>query len=223
MTRCYRQGLRATKTAATRCRIIAAARECVLRSGYAAMRMEAVAATAGVTRASVFRHFATKALLLQAVEADAADRAGVYQLVDRLARLAPREALLAAMQGGCAIWSAEAAVFREFYQTAIGDDELRSLVATKEAARRDVVAGLVDRLARAGLLRPCWPDQAEVSAGIALLTGFLTYDTLTRELGLSSTDAAALLEKLVLRAFVLDGGGGDEPDHDSITREPRRV
>ncbi len=62
------------RRAATRERIVVAARELIAGGGYAAARVEAVAARAEVAVGTVYRHFSSKAELLAAVFRESAER-----------------------------------------------------------------------------------------------------------------------------------------------------
>lgn len=166
--------------------------------------MDDVAEAAGVARASVFRHFDNKAEILRAVEVDAAERAGVIQLIGSVDSLPPLEALLAVIRDGCRIWGKEARVFQEFYGTAPFDEALRPLVFEKEALRHALVKGLVARLKSAGWLRASWYDSQSVANTIWLLTGFDTFDALTRVRGLSTKAAARLIEQTVCGCFIAE-------------------
>jgi AcrR family transcriptional regulator len=166
--------------------------------------MEDVAERARVARASVFRHFEGKAQLLQAIEADAAERAGVATLVAALDSLPPRRALLSAVRDGSRIWAAEATVFREFYGQAPFDPALRALVAEKESLRWRVVRALVGRLHAAGALRPHLRSRVEATNALWLLTGFAAFDALTRGRGLTTRAAVSLLEHLAVSLLLED-------------------
>lgn len=202
-TRPYRQVARARAAEETRRSIVQAAREQLIAKGYQAMKMEEVAEAAGIARASVFRHFPHKADLLRAVEADAAERAGVAQLISELAGLSPLAALTTAIRVGSRIWATEARIFQEFYGTAPFDEVLRPLVAEKEAQRRQVVGGLVTRLEQAGLLRTGTASVSQVADAVWLLTGFDSFDALTRVRGLSTQAAAELIETTLFNAFIV--------------------
>ena len=205
----YCQVERARSAEKTRDRIVAAARECILADGYHAVSVDQVAHAAEVARASVFRHFCCKAEILRAVEADAAERAGVKRLIAALGTLGPREALLAAIREGSRIWAAEARVFQEFYGTAPFDETLRPLVIEKEAGRRALIRTLVYRLCEDGALRPDGGSIDTVTDAIWLLAGFDSFDALTRVRGLSTKAAARLIEGLVRNAFLNDSRKGE--------------
>ncbi len=67
----YESPLRFEQAAATKARIVAAARAVFLRTGYAASSIVAIAAEAQVSRETVYQAYGTKANLLKAVYDDA--------------------------------------------------------------------------------------------------------------------------------------------------------
>lgn len=60
-------GVKAERAAATRTRLVAAARELFAAQGYGATSTEAILAAAGVTRGALYHHFADKQALFAAV------------------------------------------------------------------------------------------------------------------------------------------------------------
>ncbi|WP_244931151.1 TetR/AcrR family transcriptional regulator [Nocardioides sp. W7] len=64
----------AERTAATRARLIDAAYDCLLETGYAATTVGAVQERAGVARGTLLHHFPTRASLMVGVVEDIADR-----------------------------------------------------------------------------------------------------------------------------------------------------
>jgi AcrR family transcriptional regulator len=63
----YNSRLRTEQAAATKARVVAAARAVFLRSGYASSSIVAIAQEAGVSRETVYQAYGTKANLLKAV------------------------------------------------------------------------------------------------------------------------------------------------------------
>ncbi len=198
----YQQVARAQAADENRQRMVLAARQILIEKGYQAMTMADVATAAEVARASVFRHFPHKAHLLRAVEAEAAERAGVMQLVADVLRLPPLQALRTAVRTGCQIWHAESRVFQEFYGTAPFDQTLAPLVIEKEQQRRQLLGELCARLSAAGHLNLNLSSEDEAAEALWLLTGFHTFDSLTRVRGLSLAQASALIENTVFQAFI---------------------
>lgn len=60
-------GVKAERAAATRTRLVTAARELFAAQGYGATSTEAILAAAGVTRGALYHHFADKQALFAAV------------------------------------------------------------------------------------------------------------------------------------------------------------
>lgn len=153
MTRAYRLGRRAAQQAATRARIVAAARDLYLERGMAGTSMVAVAAAADVATNTVRNHFATPAELAAAVGAavlaelelpDPTIFDGVAALPDRLRLLA--SALAALSVRGEAWWSvmqrepALAAVWKPL-ETAY-DERLQVLTRAALGAQADDPAAI---------------------------------------------------------------------------------
>jgi AcrR family transcriptional regulator len=87
----------AARTEATTGQLLAAARELFGRDGYAATSIDAVAATAGVTKGAAYHHFATKRALFREVFVDEQDR-----VTTELERTTAQEPdLRSALRRGC--------------------------------------------------------------------------------------------------------------------------
>jgi AcrR family transcriptional regulator len=150
-----------TDAQANRARILDVAEE-VFGAGGEAASTEEVARLAGVGIATVFRHFPTKAALLEAV------------LVRRFTRLRERaEALLGADDPGRAFFDFFGDLVTDAAtKIAIGDALLdaggdRESVSAAAQALRRAVGALLDRAQRAGRVR----DDVELPEVYALLVG----------------------------------------------------
>lgn len=150
-----------TDAQANRARILDVAEE-VFGAGGEAASTEEVARLAGVGIATVFRHFPTKAALLEAV------------LVRRFTRLRERaEALLGADDPGRAFFDFFGHLVTDAAtKIAIGDALLdaggdRESVSAAAQALRRAVGALLDRAQRAGKVR----DDVELPEVYALLVG----------------------------------------------------
>jgi len=90
-TRAYSSPGRSAQAAATRRRIVTAAREHLLRDGFVAAAMSAIAADAGVSLPSVYKVFGNKAQLAKAVVEDALAGEGAVSAPERAAEVSRSE------------------------------------------------------------------------------------------------------------------------------------
>ena len=170
---------RAARSAGTRRRILAAARELV-RTGAEPPTMGAVAARAGVARLTVYQHFHSHGGLLEAVVASA-------RPAGEPAGEAP--SLRMAIESACHRWAADPILFRRLPSTAASDPD----------AARD----LASRLAAEDRLRPgCSLREAEDV--IALVTSFPAFDRLHHDGRRSPAAVAEILGRMA--ASVLASG-----------------
>ena len=164
----YDNSSRAAAAAATRTKVLAAARDAFLTRGYAATTIRGIAEAAGVSQETVYKRFGNKARLLK----DAYDvaMAGDEEATPVSARpeaLAVREATgpeeaVAAYAGLCRGLTGRAGGLMRVVATARGGDpDLDAFVATVDAERL-AGATMVARLwERHGWLRPdVDPDRA---------------------------------------------------------------
>jgi AcrR family transcriptional regulator len=177
----YRLGKRAGKADRTRSGILEAARALVSAGEGRSPSVGAVAAQAGVSRLTVYHHFASKDGLLEALAADAAHAAGAVP-VDETGE--PKAELERALAAACARWAWDPALFRRLPSV---------------AARADAEAGyerrLAERLAAADQLRAgCSIKEAEDV--ISLLASFPTFDRLHKDGRRSATVVSGLLMRL---------------------------
>ncbi len=175
--RIYRSPLREQRALATRERILTAARGEFLRSGYAATTMPAIAATAGVSLATVELVFGTKPALLRAaisfairgdaepvpmLERDWAARAqGTRSVADFLAIVGQVLTEAAQRSAGLVLAAFEAGHL---------DESMRALAHQLRTQRAETAAWIVAGLIQRGSLR------AEIRPDMAIDTVWLLMD-----------------------------------------------
>jgi AcrR family transcriptional regulator len=176
----YRSRVREQKTAETRERIVRAGVgivECLPAMDWSAMTFQAVADGAGVSKRTVFRHFATERELHDAVMQRFQQRAGVsYEHVDLRSVAGVARRVFEAMSSfAVASWGTEP------------DDPTFTAM---DRARGDALHGAVAAAA------PDWsPEQRALAAGVLdVLWSPVSYERLVVHWGASSADAIKAIE-----------------------------
>ncbi|MDH3223987.1 MAG: hypothetical protein OEO23_09740, partial [Gemmatimonadota bacterium] len=132
--------------------------------------------------------------LLKAVFEDQGVRIEFHRVLHAMEASSPEEAVCDTVRESCRAWSVMPGAIRRTLALATVDSEIRGLTRSYEAARRQRVAKLVDRLVTSGIL-PGTIDPEYAVATLVLLTGFPAYDQLAAHL-----DPAALENHLVRMA-----------------------
>lgn len=144
----------------TEARILQAARNEFQRNGYARASVESVADAAGITRASIYRHYADKEGLLRAAIQSAADEAserttsattGIQDPVEALRRMAlafALESLRPHALSGFRMLIAEAAHFPTLHA---------DMIVTMMARQRAQLDTLIEAAQAQGQLGSAWP------------------------------------------------------------------
>ncbi len=155
-TRRYESPMRARRAQETRAAVMAAARELFTTRGWAGTGMRDVAKAAGVATETVYSHFSSKRVLLQAVidvavvgdeEQVAVAERDEFAALGRGRRPERIAGAAALIRGINERTAAYAGVIRE---AAPGDQQISEvLAATRARQRRDVEAGLTLLLGRA--------------------------------------------------------------------------
>ena len=177
MARSYRLGKRGEAVTASRARIIGAARQLLSRKDYEGLSVESVAEVAGVSRATVYNQFESKSGIIQALFDDIGRRIEFDRVRAALRHPDVVRAANDMILETCRAWTRDAKAIRRVLELAAADPELAEHTARYESWRRDDIRALVERLRRAGALRPGLTE-AEATAAFATLTSFSTYDQL---------------------------------------------
>ena len=164
--------LRRAKAAATRRAVIDAARRCFVEAGYAGATVQAIADTAGVSRATVFNAVGGKAALLKAAYdvATVGDDEPV-PIPQRPAAVAtrlepdPRRAIAIYAGMIADIGERLAPIYEVFRAASLSDPEVRALWQEIQRERLQGARGLVGIIGAKGPLRA---DLDEAAAGDAV-------------------------------------------------------
>jgi AcrR family transcriptional regulator len=189
----------------TRRKVVTAARDLLLKDDLGGTSLDAIADRAGVGRSTIYQQFESKRGLLQAVELDVSERAGVENLLQVLAQPDALASLRAAFEIGCGVWQRERDLFRKLFGLANVDAELSEVMRSKDQKRLQLVGVLVDKLAdqrclRAGLSR------ARAGQVLWLLTSFQSFDACC-QVADSPEAAARLLLQLCEGALLKENSG----------------
>lgn len=212
--RSYRSPKRSGQGRRTRRRILAAASERFRSAGYAGTTMGAVAAAAGVSRATVELLFQTKAgLLKEAIDVAIAGDDEPVPVLERpwasQARAAPDAGTFMAVVAGVLITAAQRsdALVLVAFEAARSDERLVPLAAQLKAQRAVTAAWIVDGLATRAPLR-AGVDRAHAVDLVWLLMDPAVYTLLTSERGWTPQRFGGWFADSALRLLTEAGGDG---------------
>lgn len=194
-SRPYASAKREAKAAETRARLLAAAEDLLRQPGGAALSLDAVAASAGVTRLTVYNQFGSRRGLMEAMLDAVATAGGLTAVAEAMAMPDPRAALARIVEAFCGFWSSNAGL-TGIYAAAGADPELQQSLTARNARRRELMAVLV---ARQGGREPA--AQRDVADLLFSLTGFPMFQSLCVD-GREPEAVAALLAALCDRVLV---------------------
>jgi AcrR family transcriptional regulator len=174
----YRLGLRQGSVDETRARILAGARRQLRsREAVAGFSVDAVARLSGVTRATVYHHFKSRAGLLESLYDSLASRAGLRALLVKAFRESTQHAAVRRLVIAYSrLWATERAVIRRLH--ALSDVAVGFPKSDRDEWRRNVIRELLRKSAdsRGRKVRL----SRDVVDAIHMLTSFETYDGLAR-------------------------------------------
>jgi AcrR family transcriptional regulator len=197
----YQLGKRAAGVAATRARVIEAARAVFAEDGFHRAPIDEVARRADVSRATVYYQFGSKLGLIEAVLDDIERRGGQERVVAAAGLPDAVEATRRAFEEGSRYWAAEPVLVRRLIGLAAADPETRQLVQERDRNRLALVTRIAQRLAEQRRLRPgCSVEQAVQT--LWLLSSFEAFDQLLTGQALDADAVAALLLQLVERSLI---------------------
>jgi AcrR family transcriptional regulator len=149
----YRSALREQQADQTRRRIRQAARELFASRGFTATTVAEIARAAGVSPATVYAVYDSKAGIVTAMLEEIEDRVGMAaKLEEVLAASDPAQLLPLFLAAHCDLFEDSADVLRAAMR-AIEDPEVATLAARGDGRRRKVIEHITRRLHEAGMLR----------------------------------------------------------------------
>ncbi|MGH3500090.1 MAG: TetR/AcrR family transcriptional regulator [Nocardioidaceae bacterium] len=199
-----RQGLRAAGVQRTRRSILTAARRHLIEAGYHRLSLEDVAADAGVTRVTIYRHFDSKLGLLDAIAEDLAQQAGLVAGMQQAAKVAdPAPAFTAMVSELCRFWRTDPDVFRRLISLAAVEPEAQQVIASREHWRYQQISTFVQRLAHANRLQAPF-DVRQATAVVGTVTSFPACDEIATQLRADLTQLNQILLPLLTSIVRLD-------------------
>jgi AcrR family transcriptional regulator len=197
-------GLRAAGVERTRRRILDAARRHLIETGFHRLSLEDVAADAGVTRVTIYRHFESKLGLLDAIADDLNRQAGLVTAIHKAAEITdPVAAFTAMVNQLCRFWNSDPDLLRRLISLAVVDPEAQRVIADRERWRYQQIRAFVKRLAKADRLRLPF-DVRRATAAIGAMTSFPACDELATQLRTSLTALDQILLPMLTSIVRLD-------------------
>jgi len=193
---------RADAVTRTRQQIIEAAAGRI-RASAEPLAMADVAARAGVSRATLYRHFASVTDLLDAVAADLLARARFDKLLSALEAPDPVQALRQVVIAGTGIWAIDTALVRNLLALARAQPAAVPVIERLESGRVAALERLAGRLYQAGRLREGLTRPGAVDM-LLVITAFAAWDELRTGRNRSPAAATAAITGLAVRAVVAD-------------------
>lgn len=184
----YRMARRIESVERTRRTVIDAARALLVEGGPHEFTLQRIAGRAGVTRPTVYQHFGSRRGLLEALVADAEQRAGIPQTIRASDHPEPVEAMADWLRGAVSFWASEHDVLAAAFVLSHFDPELAGVLSVHDEARRRRAAHLARRLATAGVLRHDCPLK-RAGAVLWALSGLPLYQQFS-EGGLATAEVA---------------------------------
>ena len=175
MPRSYQAGeRRLAARAATRSKIIDAARALLADPRSTAFSIDAVAQRADVARMTVYYQFKSKSKLLEALFDDIAERADMRRMRQVFEEPDVRRALAILIDVFCHLWESEETLLRRLTALAALDDEVAGALEERGGWRHEALTTL--------LSRNSGPRNGDLDSLLHAITSFETYSSLRETL-----------------------------------------
>jgi AcrR family transcriptional regulator len=204
-TRTYRQTRRAESAAATRGRILEAARASLAGRPLRPLNVGEVAEHAGVARSTVYEIFGSREGLHVALAEDVLERGGFARLRREFRRRDALEALEGSLHAWARLGVGELAVGGALLSLGAIDPDAAAAVARFEAGRIDGMRSLARRLRAQGYLPP-EVSEAEAVDLLWVVTHHATLRALVEERGLGRRSVALRLIAMARGSLRIPGG-----------------
>jgi AcrR family transcriptional regulator len=180
VSRAYRLGRREHSTAATRQRILDVATELMTASGFHPVAIDDIAAQAGTSRPTVYRHFGSKVGLFEAVAWNVLSAAGIARLDEARELTDPVVALREFLRANCRMFAAMGTRLTAALDVARHEPDIAQILEVTYYGRRiDSLQQLTARLVNAGRIKPEWTHDEVVDA-LLVLTNVETFQSLNQ-------------------------------------------
>jgi AcrR family transcriptional regulator len=201
----YHSSLRAEQARQTRLRIRQAARELFAQKGFAATTIDAIATHAGVSSATVYAAFESKAGIVSAMLEDLEETVDIGGLLQEVfTEPDPRRQLRLFVAAHCALFEGGADILRAAMQAA-QSPEVAAMAERGDANRRGVINQLVRQWKQVGALRPGL-TVADAGDRMWLLTTVGGYLTAVDRLGWSSERYDSWLADILEAEILVESG-----------------
>lgn len=171
-----------------RARAVDAARAQALSAAYALLSdpksrelsLDAVARAAGVTRATLYNQFGSRAELLVAIFRELGQRMKAERISEAMRLPEPEQALSATLRESTRAYAREQQVIRKLFAFAALDAEMQIEIERSERKRRQSLVQLAERLVARGHTNSTAESAAEL---LASLTSFQAFEAFTFDAG----------------------------------------
>ena len=170
-----------------------------LRGSPQPVTLVEIAAAAGVSRTTVYRHFRSITGLLDAVAADLLSRARFDQLLAAVSLPDPVAAVAEVTRLGCGIWAIDPDLVRNLFALARVQADALPVIGQLEAGRAQIMEHLVRRLDDAGALA-AGLGRRDAADLLVAATGFAGWDQIVTARRRPPATATKLIARMALRA-----------------------